>query len=100
MLFRLLRLLLIAVLLMGFCHPQTSLVLGDGALVAGEAFGVGKKDGLVLWKSAIEVTKGNSDELSLHDMRFTQGLERDVTGLLKSVAISQTANLVRRSVKS
>jgi hypothetical protein len=30
MLFRLLRLFLLAVLLMGFCHPQTSLVLGVG----------------------------------------------------------------------
>jgi hypothetical protein len=38
-------------------------------LVAGEAIGVGKKDDLILWKSATEVTKGNSHELSLHDMR-------------------------------
>jgi hypothetical protein len=69
MLFRLLRLLLIAVLLVGFCHPQTSLVLGMEVLVAGEAIGVGKKDDLILWKSATEVTKGNSHKLSLYDMR-------------------------------
>jgi hypothetical protein len=35
-----------------------------GVLVAEEALGVGNKDDLILWKSAIEVTKRNSDELS------------------------------------
>jgi hypothetical protein len=69
LLFRFLGLLPIAVFVVGFCHSQTSLVLGMGVLVAGEAFGVGKKDDLILWKSAIEVTKGNNNALSLHEMR-------------------------------
>lgn len=56
----------------GFLSFTDLLGTGDGALVVGEACGVGKKDDLILWKSAIEVTKGNSNEPSLDDMRFTQ----------------------------
>jgi hypothetical protein len=54
---------------MDFCHQQTSLLVGLVVLVAEEAFGVGKKDDLILWKSATEVTKRNINELSLHDMQ-------------------------------